>query len=44
MPVTSAVDDRGERGADDDGDGQVDDVAAEDELLETLQHGYSFFG
>src|SRR5690606_30216292 len=33
--------DRGESGSDDHGDGEVDHVAPEDELLETLKHGYS---
>src|SRR5205085_12476335 len=32
------VDDVFERGTDDDADGQVDDVAAQDERLEFLQH------
>src|SRR5205085_10045533 len=30
--------DRGERGADDHGDGEVDDVATQDEVLEALEH------
>ena len=37
--ATNAVDDRSERGADDHRDGEVDDVAAQDELAELLQHG-----
>ena len=41
--VTRSVDerlhDRAERRADDDGDGEVDDVAAQDELAELLEHG-----
>ena len=32
------VHDRRERGADDDGNRQIDDVAAHDEVLETLDH------
>ncbi len=39
--LDEARDDRRECGADDDGDGEVDHVAAKDELLEALQHGYS---
>ena len=37
-PVAERRDDRGERGADDDGDRQVDDVAPQQELLELVQH------
>ena len=41
--LTIALDERrdhgGERGADDDSDREVDDVAAHDEVLETLEHG-----
>jgi hypothetical protein len=32
------VDDRAERGADDHRDGEVDDVAAQDEVAELLEH------
>ena len=36
--VGERVHDRGERGTDDDGDGEVDDVASHDEVLEFLEH------
>ena len=38
-PVTNASIDCGERGADDDGDGEVEDVASHDEVAESLEHG-----
>ena len=42
MSATSDATTRAERGADDDGDGQVDDVAAQDELAELLDHAARF--
>ena len=38
IPSTKRLDDGAERGADHDGHGQVDDVAAQDELAELLDH------
>ena len=40
--LTTEVDDLAERGADDDADGEVDDVAAGGKVAEFLEHGYPF--
>ena len=37
--VSERVDDRLEGVADDDADGQIDDIAAHDEFLKTVKHG-----
>ena len=39
--VDQGVDDVLEGGTDDDTDGELDDVAARDEVLESLEHGFS---
>ena len=39
MSPTMRIDDPAEGGADDDADGEIDDIAAHGEFLEFLEHG-----